>query len=229
MQDSTQYNQFAQKYSDLNKAQNDESISTYFQFLDSVRPGNTILDMGCGAGYDLNFFHSKGLSLYGFDASEEMVKLAQSRNKNAAIKVGKFDSIPFESNVFDFVVSKWAIQTAADIEPIYKEVARVLKPGGEFVFLTGHPIRQFLEKKKSPKDYFEKEMVSSIIFGGQIILNEPTHTMNEYLSDFFLKNFQLLAYREAFEASGEKVNGDTYPMFFIIKAKKIGYSSNSLN
>lgn len=220
MQDTKQYNQFAQKYSDLNKAQNEESISSYFHFLESMKPGQKILDMGCGAGFDLNYFGTKGLSLYGFDASEEMVSLAQSRNKNADIKVGKFDNIPFESNFFDFVVSKWAIQTAADIEPIYKEVLRVLKPGGEFVFLTGHPIRQFLEKKKSPKDYFKKEMVISIIFDGQIVLNEPTHTMNEYLSDLFLEKFTLLSYKEAFEGSGEKVNGDTYPMYFIIRAKK---------
>lgn len=221
MQDSTQYNNFAKTYSDLNKAQNENSISEYFHLLNSIGPGKKILDMGCGAGFDLNFFGSQGLSLYGFDASEEMVKLSKMRNKEADIKLGKFDQIPFESNFFDFVVSKWAIQTASDIDPIYKEVLRVLKPGGEFVFLAGHPIRQFIEKKKTPKDYFKKEMVESIIFDGKIKLSEPTHTMSEYLSDLFLTRFSLLAYREAFESSGEKINGDTYPMYFIFKARKL--------
>jgi ubiquinone/menaquinone biosynthesis C-methylase UbiE len=221
MQDVKQYNNFATTYSDLNKAQNEDSIADYFHLFNSISAGKKILDMGCGAGFDLNFFGAQGLSLYGFDASEEMVKLSKMRNPNAEIKVGRFDEVPFESNYFDFVASKWAIQTADEIDPIYKEVLRVLKTGGEFIFLTGHPVRQFIEKKKSPKDYFKKEMVESIIFNGKIVLKEPTHTMNEYLSDLFLSNFQLLSYREAFENSGEKINGDTYPMYFIFKARKL--------
>ncbi len=221
MQDLKQYNNFASTYSDLNRANNEDSIAEYFNLLSSLSSGKRILDMGCGAGFDLEFYGTKGLLLHGFDASDEMVKLSKMRNKDAEIKIGTFDDIPFESNYFDFVVSKWAIQTAFEIEPIYKEVLRVLKPGGEFVFLTGHPIRQFIEKKKSPKDYFKKEIVESIIFDGKIKLREPTHTMSEYLSDLFLSHFELIAYREAFENSGEKINDDTYPMYLILKARKL--------
>jgi ubiquinone/menaquinone biosynthesis C-methylase UbiE len=118
------------------------------------------------------------------------------------------------------VVSKWAIQTSPEIEPIYKEVARVLKPNGAFLFLACHPLRQFLEKKKHPKDYFKKEMVESILFGGKVVVQEPSHTMNEYLSPFFFEHFRLQGYFEGFDDAIEMVDGDTYPGFSIFRASR---------
>jgi ubiquinone/menaquinone biosynthesis C-methylase UbiE len=147
-----------------------------------------------------------------------MVRLAREKNPNGVIAVGSFDKIPFKDQSFDFVVSKWALQTADLIDPIYKEIVRVLKPGGRLIYLACHPIRQFIEKKRKGKDYFKKEIVESVFFDGQITALEPSHTFNEYLSPFFFKNFELEAYEEGFDSGAEKVDGDIYPSFFIIKA-----------
>ena len=44
--------------------------------------------------------------------------------------------------------------------------------------------------------------------------------MNEYLSPFFFKHFKLESFYEDFDSGSEKVDGDTYPSFFILKARR---------
>jgi ubiquinone/menaquinone biosynthesis C-methylase UbiE len=221
LQHPKQYNGIANKYSDLFVKENELSIAAYFKQFDFDLNNKKLIDLGCGDGHDLQIFGKHGAILHGIDASEDMVKQAKVLNPSADIKVGYFENIPYPDNSFDIVVSKWSFQTSAEIEPIYKEVLRVLKPNGYFVFLTGHPTRQFIEKKKHPKDYFKKEMVESVLFGGKITVKEPSHTMNEYLSPFFLHHFVLQEYMEGFDAGAEKVEGDIYPIFVIFKARKL--------
>lgn len=113
------------------------------------------------------------------------------------------------------------MQTSAEIAPIYDEAARLLKKGGHFAFLVTHPIRQFIEKKKTGKDYFKKEIVESVIFAGAITVYEPTHTLREYLGKDFTKHFSLIALEEGPEfPAAEKIGGDNYPTYLIIVAQK---------
>jgi len=106
---------------------NQDSIKAYFRVLDIPLKEKRVLDLGCGDGYDLSQIRSKGAIIYGIDSSEVMVHLAQLKNPEGDIRVGFFDHLPYANQSFDVVMSKWAIQTAADIDPIYQEVARVLK------------------------------------------------------------------------------------------------------
>ncbi len=62
------------------------------------------------------------------------------------------------------------------------------------------------------------EIVESVFFDGQVTAKEPSHTLNEYLSPTFFKHFTLEAYEEGYDSGAEKVDGDIYPSFFIIKA-----------
>ncbi len=147
-----------------------------------------------------------------------MVKLAQQKNPEGDIQLGYFEKIPFSDQFFDVVISKWALQTSANIDPIYQEIIRVMKPNGQLIFLSCHPMRQFIEKKRKGKDYFKKEIVESVFFDGQVTAKEPSHTMNEYLSPFFFQHFTLEAFEEGFDSAAEKIDGDIYPSYFIIKA-----------
>ena len=93
--------------------------------------------------------------------------LAQQKNPEGNIKLGLFESIPFPDNSFDVVTSKWAFQTSAQIDPIYHEIARVLKPNGQLIYLSSHPIRQFIEKKHKGKDYHADGYAESNVFSYQ--------------------------------------------------------------
>lgn len=213
-----QYNAFANKYAEMFFDNNQDSITAYFRHLNIPLNGKTVLDLGCGDGYDLSQIKLKGADIFGIDASEEMVHLAQEKNPEGSIHIGYFEQIPFSDHLFDIVISKWALSTSAHIDPIYHEIARVMKPGGRLIYLANHPIRQFLEKRRKGKDYFQKEMVDLIFFDGQITAKEPSHTLNEYLSPTFFKYFTLDAYEEGYDSGAEKVEGDIFPSYFIINA-----------
>lgn len=127
----------------------------------------------------------------------------------------------FEDSQFGLIVSKYAMQTAQDIKPIYDEVYRMLDDKGYFIFLIVHPMRQFIEKKRSGKDYFKKELVESVIFDGKITVTEASHTLSEYLNSDFLTRFSLIDIKEGYDfPASEQINGDTYPTFLIIVSQK---------
>lgn len=180
----------------------------------------TVLDIGCGDGSDCQFYKEQGaFSVTGLDASKELLAIAKNKYANINFQYGEFTMLPFATETFDYMFSKYALQTAAELEPIFKEAYRVLKPGGSFMFLVAHPIRQMYEKKKSGKNYFEKEIVDSVCFDGLLTFKEPTHTMKEYFSEFMYKNFTLELFEEQFDPAAEKII-DTYPGYMIMKWKK---------
>jgi ubiquinone/menaquinone biosynthesis C-methylase UbiE len=213
-----QYNIYANSYAKNVTKFNQESIDAYFQHIPASLKNKKLLDLGCGNGNDLLYFKNRKAIIHGLDGSFEMVQLARKANPEGIIEIGSFDKIPFPDQSFDFIVSKWALQTAKSIQPVYEEIIRVLKPNGSLIYLACHPIRQFLEKKKKKKNYFKKEIVKSSFFNGKVIAFEPSHTMNEYLSPFFFEHFTLESFEEGLDSAAEKINNDIYPSYFIIKA-----------
>jgi len=182
--------------------------------------GKTVLDIGCGDGTDAYFYLQSGaIFVAGLDASKELLEKAKQKHQGVIFHYGLFEKIPFEDSKFDFVFSKYALMTSSELLPVFLEVNRVLKPGGTFMFLVTHPIRQFYEKKKQNKDYFQKEIVDSICFDGLVTFKEPSHTLREYLSDYMLSNFTLEGYDEQFDPAAEKIT-DKYPGFSVFKWKK---------
>lgn len=107
-----------------------------------LKEGETVLDLGCGAGLDL-YFYAKAVGtngkVYGLDISQDMISKARDNMeaagvKNAEIKCGHSDSLPFEDNFFDIVASNGIYNLSPNKEKVMKEVFRVLKPGGRTVF-----------------------------------------------------------------------------------------------
>jgi ubiquinone/menaquinone biosynthesis C-methylase UbiE len=209
-------------YDQQSEKMNVNSISDLKRAIDGViiLPGRSI-DLGCGAGDLVTYLQSKGLESCGIDISSEMIDLAK-KYITADIRVEDFaEKTSFEDKSFDLIVSKWAFQANEMIDSIYGECARLLKSGGHLVFLSKHPFRQFLEKKKQGKNYFTKETVHSNIFSGSITVHEPSHTMSEYFSNYFLQNFSVTSFQEGYEFPGaEQIGGDTYPTYFIVVAQK---------
>lgn len=221
LETAKQYDKFATTFSEVVVENNKDSNAAYFSFFDASLAGKFVLDLGCGNGYDLAQLKMRGAVIFGIDASTEMVRIAQQNNPDGIILEGYLDHIPFHDNSFDLVVSKWAFQTASHIDPIYNEISRVLKKDGQLIYLSGHPMRQFIEKKRDGKDYFEKEIVESVFFEGKITAREPSHTMNEYLSPTFFRQFSLFAFHEGNDSGAERVNGDIYPSYFVVKAGRV--------
>ena len=109
------------------------------------RPGNKILDVGCGAGKQCFLYsdYTKGQAdITGGDFSEELLgnankKLTERGDKNIKFQFLDFNKpFSFEDNTFDFVSSAFAIYYAADLQFTFTEAHRVIKPAGR-LFVTG--------------------------------------------------------------------------------------------
>ncbi len=110
--------------------------------LGEIMPGETVLDVGCGAGFDI-YCLSKMVGLkgkaFGIDMTPEMVERARKNLvlagvTNAIVQVASSESIPFEDNSFDVVTSNGVLNLSPDKEKSFCEIYRVLKPGCRLQF-----------------------------------------------------------------------------------------------
>ena len=219
-----QYNNFAEKFSKAVEREDNISRKAFYESVINIdMEGKEVLDLACGDGQDIPFYRSMRANCYGLDSSEELIKIANDTLEGDFI-VGDMRKLPYKDDSFDVVLSKYALGTVEDIETVFSEVERVLKPGGTFVYLTTHPMRLFLEQKYANKgelDYFKKKNVDLSVFGGSFVITEPTHTFNDFLSSDFLKRFDLKEFSEHYDPqSADFPDRDVYPDFFVIKAIK---------
>lgn len=222
-----QYNNISEVYSDNFKTQDEIGNKRFYEFLSSINlKGKWLLDVGCGDGSDLINFEKMAAIPSGIDPSEKFINSAKEKSPHLTFLIGKGEELPFPEKTFDVIVSKYALQTSTNIPKILEEVARVLKPKGYFIFLTKHPIRQFLEKINTYKDkeninYFEQKIVDSFIYEKKIHLQEPSHALSEYFSKEVLKNFDLTDFLEDSDfPSSEQINNYVYPTFFVAKLRR---------
>lgn len=223
MNPATQYDAIAKDFSknhDDSERSNRVNREEFYSYIDFLRPGVKVLDLGCGDGTDMAYYKKRGADIYGLDASEELLEIAAWKCPEAKLTHGFFENLPYDNSSFDVVLSKYALMTPADMQPAFKEIHRVLRPGGILLYLATHPFRQYIEKKDAQADYFKQTNVDSLILNGTVTVHEPSHTMNDYLSNFLFENFDVRAYRESFDPAAEQVDGKKYPGYFILKAVK---------
>ncbi len=109
--------------------------------LASIRGGETVLDLGSGAGFDC-FLASKKVGpkgkVIGVDMTEEMVARATANAseggyKNVEFRLGEIEKLPVEDSSVDLVISNCVINLVPDKKTAFKEAYRVLKPGGRLM------------------------------------------------------------------------------------------------
>src|SRR6476646_1612797 len=107
-------------------------------------PYGRALELGCGTGFFLLNLMQGGVAETGSvtDLSPGMVKVALRNAENLKLpvdgRVADAETIPYEDNTFDLVVGHAVLHHIPDVEKSLREVLRVLKPGGRFVF-AGEP------------------------------------------------------------------------------------------
>ena len=105
-----------------------------------ISVGNTVVDLGSGAGNDA--FVARALvgdsgKVIGVDMTEPMIEKARKNAaklnfKNVEFRLGEIEAMPIEDNTADVVISNCVLNLVPNKEQAFREIYRILKPGGHF-------------------------------------------------------------------------------------------------
>jgi SAM-dependent methyltransferase len=136
--------------------------------LGEIKPGETVLDLGSGAGIDC-FLASKKVGekgkVIGIDMTEAMLEKARKNAekhgyKNVEFRLGEIESLPVEDKSIDVIISNCVINLSPDKEKVFKEAKRVLKKNGKMYVSD-----IVLLKELSAKQRKDKKLIASCVGG----------------------------------------------------------------
>jgi SAM-dependent methyltransferase len=119
----------------------DQQVPTYDEALRRVglKPGQLVLDVGCGAGAFVRLVADRGARAFGLDASEALLDVARTRVPEAELRLGDMEALPYDDDTFDLVCGFNAFFFADDIVAALREAGRVARPGAAVVIQVWGP------------------------------------------------------------------------------------------
>ena len=111
--------------------------------------GKTVLDLGCAGGFMAEALAARGAKVTGIDPAAEAIAAARQHAKamghSITYDVGFGEALPYADAAFDAVVCVDVLEHVADLPAVLAGVARVLRPGGLFLFdtINRNPLARF--------------------------------------------------------------------------------------
>jgi ubiquinone/menaquinone biosynthesis C-methylase UbiE len=191
------YDTIAREYSETfsgeheKKPKDQEILHRFSQEIGDRRP---VWDFGCGPGQTTEYLKNLGIEISGLDLSEKILEQARINHPEIHFRKGNILKLEFENDSIAAVVSFYAIVhfTEEQVRIAFREVFRVLQPGGIFLF-TYHIgadtiyIEEFLGKKISINfKFFPTDFIYSCLkrsgFGKLDIIEREPYPGVEYAS-----------------------------------------------
>jgi SAM-dependent methyltransferase len=166
--------------------------------------GMDVLEVGCGAAQGARWLTKAGATVTAFDVS--MGQLQQSRvlDESTGIRVDRLvqadaQRLPFRDASYDVVMSAFgAIPFVADSAGAMREVGRVLRPGGRFVFSVTHPIRWAFADDPGPdglvvrQSYFDRTPYVEVDDDGTASYVEHHRTLGDRIRELVAAGLDLV-------------------------------------
>lgn len=180
-----------------------------------IRPGDTVIDLGSGAGNDCFIARSQTGptgKVIGIDFTEAMIQKARANAdkmgyNNVEFRQGDIEKMPVVASVADVVVSNCVLNLVPNKKNVINEIARVLKPGGHFsisdVVLVGElhdSLRNVAEmyagcisgaiQKDEYLNLIKEAGFESITVQKEKVITIPDDILSNYLSAEEIKEFK---------------------------------------
>ena len=180
-----------------------------------IKNGDVVIDLGSGAGNDCFIARSETGEtgkVIGIDFTDTMIEKARTNAEklnfhNVEFRKGDIEKMPVTSNIADVIVSNCVLNLVPDKNSVFKEIKRVLKPGGHFSISDIVLIGVLPEKIKETAEmytgcvagaiqkevYFELIEVNgfkNITIQKEKVITIPEDILSAYLSDIEIREFK---------------------------------------
>jgi len=149
--------------------------------LASLKPGQTVVDLGSGGGFDC-FLAAKQVGetgqVIGVDMTPDMLSRARSNAEkmktiNVEFRLGEIENLPVADNTADIIMSNCVINLSPDKMKVYREALRILKPGGRLA------IADIVATQPLPSDIQQNLALVSACVGGAATIDDTQAMLRE--------------------------------------------------
>jgi len=165
--------------------------------------GRQVLEVGCGSAPCSRWLRSAGAQVVAADLSAGMLRHAVAAAARTGITVplvqADAQALPFASERFDLACSAFgAVPFVADSARVMSEVARVLRPGGRWVFAVTHPLRWIFPDDPGPaglvveQSYFDRTPYVEITDEGAVTYVEHHRTLGDRIREIVGAGLRLM-------------------------------------
>jgi SAM-dependent methyltransferase len=193
--------------------------------LASLEPGETVVDLGSGGGFDC-FLAAKQVGeagrVIGVDMTPDMLSKARSNaekmgTKNVEFRLGEIEHLPVADKTADIIMSNCVINLSPEKIKVYREAFRILKPGGRLA------ISDIVATAPLPPDIRQNLALVSACVGGAATIDDTTRMLQEAgFADIRIKAKDESRELISQWAPGENKNAGDYVVSAYIEAIKPG-------
>jgi len=163
----------------------------------------TVLEVGSGSAMCSRWLTARGAHPVAFDLSAGMLRHARTGSAASGIDVplvqADAEHLPFRDRSFDIAFTAFgAVPFVADSARVMREVARILRPGGRWVFATTHPIRWSFPDDPGPEGlratmpYWDTTPYVEYDAAGEATYVEHHRTLGQRVQEIAAAGFRLL-------------------------------------
>jgi SAM-dependent methyltransferase len=156
--------------------------------------GRDVLEVGCGSAPCARWLVSAGARAVALDLSGQMLRHGAAVGEATGVRVplvqAGAEHLPFADESFDAACSSFgAVPFVAEPERVMREVARVLRPGGRWVFAVNHPMRWVFSDDPGPdglvvrQSYFDRTPYVEVDDRGRATYVEHHRTLGDRVRD----------------------------------------------
>lgn len=164
--------------------------------------GARVLEIGAGAAQCSRWLATRGVEVVATDVAEGMLHAGLAYDASAGVRtplvVADARELPFPAASFDVAFTAYgAIPFVPDADRIHREVARVLRPGGRWVFSVTHPVRwAFPDDPGEPgltaaRPYFDRRPYVELGASGSVLYAEYHRTLGDHVAELAAAGFVL--------------------------------------